>query len=107
MATSSTHVIRKVAKDFKGDIYVTENGVTTDDDRRRIEFIQRAIWGVKRCMEDDIPVKGYFYWSFIDNYEWQKAYSLRYGLVAVDRTTQIRTPKPSLRFLGSMLEKEA
>ncbi len=101
------HVIRKVAKDFKGDIYVTENGVTTDDDRRRIEFIQRAIWGVKRCMEDDIPVKGYFYWSFIDNYEWQKAYSLRYGLVAVDRTTQIRTPKPSLRFLGSMLEKEA
>lgn len=100
------HVIRKVAKDFKGDIYVTENGVTTDDDQRRIEFIQRAIWGVKRCMEDDIPVKGYFYWSFIDNYEWQKAYSLRYGLVAVDRTTQIRTPKPSLRFLGSMLEKE-
>lgn len=71
------------------------------------EFIQRAIWGVKRCMEDDIPVKGYFYWSFIDNYEWQKAYSPRYGLVAVDRTTQIRTPKPSLRFLGSMLEKEA
>lgn len=99
------HVIRKVAKDYKGDIYVTENGVATEDDRKRVEFIQRAIWGVKRCLEDGIPVKGYFYWSFMDNYEWQKAYSMKYGLVEVDRANQKRTAKPSLAFLGSFGKK--
>ena len=96
------HCIRKVHTAFRGDIYVTENGIATEDDQRRIEFIQRAIWGVRRCIADDIPVKGYFYWSFIDNYEWQKAYSMKFGLVAADRNTQKRTPKPSLTFLGSM-----
>lgn len=96
------HVIKKVAAEYKGDIFVTENGVSGDDDQRRVEFIQRALWGVKRCMEDHIPVKGYFYWSFMDNYEWQQAYTMRFGLVSVDRDTQKRTPKQSLYFLGQM-----
>lgn len=95
-------MIRKVAAEYKGDIFVTENGVSGDDDQRRVEFIQRALWGVKRCMEDHIPVKGYFYWSFMDNYEWQQAYTMRFGLVSVDRDTQKRTPKQSLYFLGQM-----
>lgn len=95
----------KVSAVFKGDIYVTENGIATDDDEQRIAFIQRAIWGVKRCIADSIPVKGYFYWSFIDNYEWQNAYSMKFGLVAADRTTQERKPKPSLRFLGGMIRE--
>ncbi len=99
------HIIRKVAKEFKGDIYVTENGVATENDALRIEFIQRAISGVHHCMEDGIPVKGYFYWSFMDNYEWQKAYSMKFGLVAVDRRTQTRMAKESLKFLGNMREK--
>lgn len=99
------HVIRKVAKEFKGDIYITENGVASEDDQRRVEFIQRAIYGVKHCIQDGIPIKGYFYWSFMDNYEWQQAYEPKFGLVAVDRKTQKRIPKPSLTFLGGMREK--
>lgn len=99
------HVIRKVAIDFKGDLYITENGVATEDDQRRIEFIQRAIYGVKHCMQDGIPVKGYFYWSLLDNYEWQKAYGPKFGLVAVDRAIQQRLPKQSLEFLGNMRER--
>lgn len=99
------HVIRKVSKDFHGDLYITENGVATEDDQRRMEFIQRAIYGVKRCMKDGIPVKGYFYWSLLDNYEWQKAFGPKFGLVAVDRKTQKRMPKPSLEFLGAMRER--
>lgn len=97
------HIIRKVNAVFKGDIYVTENGLATDDDEQRIAFIQQAVWGVKRCIADGIPVKGYFYWSFIDNYEWQNAYSMKFGLVAADRATQERKPKPSLRFLGDLM----
>ncbi len=99
------HVIRKVAKDYKGSLFITENGVATENDQRRVEFIQRAIYGVKRCMQDGIPVKGYFYWSLMDNYEWQKAYGPKFGLVAVNRKNQKRTPKQSLEFLGGMRER--
>ncbi len=95
------HVIRKVHEGFSGDLIVTENGIATADDSRRVEFIRRALEGVSRCLADGIPVKGYFYWSLMDNFEWQKGYSMQFGLVAVDRETMERTPKESLRFLGS------
>ena len=95
------HVIRAVAKDFHGDIIVTENGVSCNDDSRRVNFIQIATEGVTRCIADGIPVKGYFYWSLMDNFEWQMGYRMQFGLIAVDRTTMERTPKPSLAYLGS------
>ena len=99
------NVIRKVAEEFKGDLIVTENGIATADDSRRVEFIRRALAGVENCINDGIPVKGYLHWSLLDNFEWQKGYSMHFGLVAVDRTTQARTAKESLNFLGSHLEK--
>ena len=95
------HVIRRVHEDFKGDLIVTENGVAVSDDSRRVEFIRRALQGVENCLKDSIPVKGYCHWSLMDNFEWQKGYSMTFGLIAVDRETQKRTPKPSLAFLGS------
>lgn len=96
------HVIRKVREDFKGDIIVTENGVATADDTRRVEFIRRALAGVQSCIADGVPVKGYFYWSLMDNFEWQKGFAMQFGLIAVDRENgQKRTPKPSLAYLGS------
>ena len=94
------HVIRKVHEDFKGDLIVTENGVAVSDDSRRVEFIRRALRGVENCLADGIPVKGYCYWSLMDNFEWQKGYSMTFGLIAVDRKTQSRTPKESLSVLG-------
>jgi beta-glucosidase len=96
------NVIRKVAKEFKGGIIVTENGIATDDDARRVEFIRRALTGVQSCIEEGIPVKGYMYWSLLDNFEWQKGFSMTFGLIAVDRTTQKRCPKESLRVLGNL-----
>lgn len=96
------HVIRKVAEDFKGELIVTENGIATADDSRRVEFIRRALEGVQRCVADGLPVKGYCYWSLMDNFEWQKGYSMTFGLIAVDRKNgQKRIPKPSLTYLGS------
>ncbi len=94
------HVIRKVAEDFKGNLIVTENGIATDDDKRRIAFIEQALSGVQNCIRDGLPVKGYFHWSLLDNFEWQKGYSMTFGLIAVDRTTQTRHPKESLSYLG-------
>ena len=95
------NVIRTVHQDFHGEIIVTENGIATADDTRRIEFIRRAVAGVQSCIADGIPVKGYCYWSLLDNFEWQKGFSMTFGLIAVDRTTQTRYPKESLSYLGS------
>ena len=96
------NVIRRVHKAFKGDILVTENGIATDDDSRRVEFIKRAFAGVKDCIADGIPVKSYMYWSLLDNFEWQSGYSMRFGLIGVDRETKERYVKPSLGYLGNM-----
>ena len=94
------HVLRRVHEEFKGDLIVTENGVAVSDDSRRVEFIRLALRGVENCVSDGLPVKGYMYWSLMDNFEWQKGFSMTFGLIAVDRATQERTPKGSLAFLG-------
>lgn len=99
------HVIRKVAKEFHGSLIVTENGIATADDTRREVFIKSALSGVNACLTDGIPIKGYMYWSLMDNFEWQKGYSMTFGLIAVDRTTQKRMPKPSLSLLGSFCQR--
>lgn len=83
-------------------IFVTENGIGTADDTRRIEYIQRALRGVANCLKDGVDVRGYTYWSALDNYEWMQGYRPTFGLIAVDRTTQERTVKPSARWLGAV-----
>ena len=98
------NVIRKVHEAFKGEILVTENGVATDDDTRRVEFIKRAFEGVKECIADGIPVKAYMYWSLLDNFEWQSGYSMKFGLIGFDRKTMERTVKDSLYSLGRICE---
>lgn len=96
------HVLRRVAEDFRKPLYVTENGIDTADDTRRVAFIETALEGVQRCIADGLPVKGYFHWSLMDNFEWQKGYAMTFGLIAVDRQGgQKRMPKPSLAYLGS------
>ena len=99
------NVIRKVHESFRGDLLITENGIATDDDSLRIQYIDTALKGVLKCRDEGIPIKGYMYWSFMDNWEWQSGYSMKFGLVSVDRTSQKHTPKPSLSFLGSYTEK--
>ena len=96
------HVIRRVAEKFHGELIVTENGIATADDTRRVAFIEQALAGVRRCVADGLPVKGYCYWSLMDNFEWQKGFAMQFGLIAVDRAHgQTRIPKPSLAYLGS------
>lgn len=95
--------VRKIAKSFKGNILITENGIATDDDKERIRFIDKATDGICKCIDEDIPILGYIYWSLLDNFEWQKGYGMTFGLIAVDRQTQKRYPKESLAFLGSLI----
>jgi beta-glucosidase len=88
-------------------VLVTENGIGTDDDDQRIAYVQTALGGVLDCIDEGIPVLGYTYWSLLDNFEWAFGYGPRFGLVAVDRTTQQRRPKPSAAWLGGVAQGNA
>ncbi|HEX9924123.1 MAG TPA: family 1 glycosylhydrolase [Anaerolineae bacterium] len=83
-------------------VIVTENGLSTTDDTRRVEYIRRALQGVANCLQDGLDVRGYTYWSAFDNFEWIMGYRPTFGLIAVDRETQQRTIKPSARWLGAV-----
>jgi beta-glucosidase len=91
----------------KVPLIATESGVATEDDARRIEYIDRAVAGMRRAMAGGVDVRGFLYWSALDNYEWQHGYSQRFGLIAVDRATQERTVKPSARHLGTLAREQA
>lgn len=97
------NVVRRVAAEMPGkELLVTENGIATSDDARRISFIRTALNGLEGCVRDGLPVTGYLHWSLLDNFEWQKGYSMTFGLIAVDRKTQERHPKGSLYELGKI-----
>ena len=88
-------------------LLVTENGIGTEDDDQRIAYVGDALAGVQRAIADGIDVRGYTYWSLLDNFEWAFGYGPKFGLVAVDRSTFVRTPKPSARWLGSIARANA
>jgi beta-glucosidase len=88
-------------------LLVTENGIGTPDDDQRIDYVATALGGVQRCLADGIDVIGYTCWSLMDNFEWALGYGPTFGLVAVDRTTFVRSPKPSARWLGEIARANA
>jgi beta-glucosidase len=94
--------IRYASRKAGVPVYVTENGIGTTNDEQRIEYVQRALKGVVRCLRDGIDVRGYYYWSLLDNFEWLYGYGPRFGLIGVDRETQLRRIKPSAHWLGAI-----
>lgn len=97
------NVLARVAEKFHGDLIVTENGIATEDDAVRRVYIDRATESVTACIARGLPVKGYFYWSLLDNFEWQRGFAMTFGLIAVDRENGFaRHPKESLAYLGSL-----
>jgi beta-glucosidase len=92
--------IRRTSAKANVPIIVTESGIATEDDPRRIAYVERALTGIAQCVRDGIDVRGYFYWSLLDNFEWLFGYGPKFGLIAVDRASQERTVKPSAEWLG-------
>ena len=75
---------------------MTEHGHNTNDDGQRIRHLRASLDGLAGEIARGTPVLGYMHWSLLDNFEWSSGYVPRFGLVAVDRKTFVRTPKPSL-----------
>jgi beta-glucosidase len=83
-------------------LLVTESGIATSDDGKRIAYVEAALQEVLSALADGIDVRGYLHWSLLDNFEWSLGYRPTFGLVAVDRSTFARTPKPSASWLGAI-----
>ncbi|GAA3808432.1 family 1 glycosylhydrolase [Cellulomonas soli] len=91
--------VRHAADVTRLPVLVTENGIATADDTRRIAYTADALRGLAGAIADGVDVRGYLHWSLLDNYEWGH-WRPTFGLVAADRETFVRTPKPSLAWLG-------
>jgi beta-glucosidase len=85
-------------------ILVTENGIATADDDTRIAYTSQALTDLSSAIAEGIDVRGYHHWSLLDNFEWGH-WGPTFGLVAVDRETFERHPKPSLAWLGEVARR--
>jgi beta-glucosidase len=96
------HALRHTAA-IVGDVplIVTENGIATGDDNRRIDYTTAALKEVAAALEDGLDIRGYLHWSALDNYEWG-SYRPTFGLISVDPDTFERTSKPSAGWLGGL-----
>ncbi len=99
-------LLTRIQNDYnpRCELMITENGIPVPDgldadgrvrDERRIRYLKNHLYEVHRAIQDGVPVKGYFHWSFMDNFEWALGYGQRFGLVYVDFKTQKRTVKDS------------
>ncbi|GCE22667.1 GH1 family beta-glucosidase [Dictyobacter kobayashii] len=96
-------------------LYVTENGAAFSDswdgksevvsDPRRVTFLQEYITAAGEAIQAGAPLKGYFVWSLMDNYEWAEGYRKRFGVVFVDYTSQKRIPKESVLWYSSLIKE--
>jgi beta-glucosidase len=91
---SMYQILRQLRK-YDLPIYVTENGLADAPDARRGPFIARYLGEVKKAMDEGVPVRGYFYWSLLDNFEWDSGFWPRFGLIEVDYRTLARKIRPS------------
>src|SRR5262249_869046 len=98
------------------EIFITENGCATADeladdghvnDTDRVMFLKNYLTQLQRVTADGVPVKGYFQWSLMDNFEWTDGYGTRFGLVYVDFKTQKRTPKLSASYFREAAARNA
>jgi beta-glucosidase len=85
-------------------VMITENGVCVSDDSVRWEYIAGHLRSIHKAMEQGVPVTGYLYWSLLDNFEWDKGFGPRFGLIEMDYKTQQRTVRESARKFGRVCE---
>lgn len=83
-------------------IYITECGIATSNDDRRIRFVMQYLQEVYRAIQAGVNVKGFFYWSLLDNFEWADGYDPKFGLIEVDFKTQKRTVRPSAQIYADI-----
>ena len=111
-APAFEEILTRINVDYKPEsMYITENGSAWDDvfengevnDSERIEYLQTHLDAMFEAKAKGAPIRGYFAWSFMDNFEWAYGYDKRFGLVYVDYKTQKRIPKKSAHYYRDLL----
>ena len=97
------HVLNELKK-YNLPIYVTENGIPDARDEKRERFIGDHLAFIKKAMREGVDVHGYFYWSLLDNFEWDSGFWPRFGLVEIDYHTLERKVCPSALAYKKMIE---
>ncbi len=99
---------------YQTPVFITENGMANVDwvsldgkvhDPQRKDYLRRYLSELRRAIADGVDVRGYFHWSFLDNFEWAVAYQQRFGLIHVDYQTQKRTPKDSYYLYQQIIQE--
>ncbi|MEN2986196.1 MAG: family 1 glycosylhydrolase, partial [Thermodesulfovibrionaceae bacterium] len=96
--------VLKYASKLNVPIIITENGIATKDDNKKIKFIKAHIDVLESAIKEGINVRGYFYWSLIDNYEWLHGLDARFGLYRVDFKTYRRIPTKAASFYSYIIK---
>lgn len=76
-------------------IHITENGIPDRDDDQRPRALLLHLHQLWQAIQENIPVKSYYHWTLVDNFEWAEGWTLRFGLIELDPETQVRTARPS------------
>lgn len=101
------HILHRYWKKYKKPIIITETGLCTADAAVRTESIKEYAYWVNKAIEDGIPVLGQFYWSTVDNHEWNLGLSYRFGLVSIDFDTFKRTMTTAGEFYGQVARENS
>ncbi len=100
-------VVKKVWRKFKKPIFILENGIADARDEKRAEFIRLHIAAMMRAMDEGADVRGYFYWSLLDNFEWENGFWPRFGLLEMDYKTTERKIRPSAWEYKKIIDESA
>ena len=98
--------LKELQKQMK-PIYITENGLADTEDNKRAWYIKKVLQNVHRAIQEDVDVRGYFYWSLLDNFEWHKGFWPRFGLIEVDYDTLERKVRGSAIEYAKIIEENA
>ena len=99
--------VLRYASKLNVPLLITENGIATHNDRKKIKFMKRHVDTIEQCIENGIDVRGYFYWSLIDNYEWLQGLDARFGLYQVDFNTLERKPTKAALYYSYLIKSRA
>lgn len=92
---------------YRLPIFITENGIADRADRLRPAYLLSHLTAAQRAITEGIPVRGYFHWSSLDNFEWAEGYAAKFGLIACDPRTQKRELRPSARLYADICRANA
>jgi beta-glucosidase len=95
--------IRLVGKRYDKPMMITENGVATTDEKKRLSYLHDHIAQVRKTMDEGYDVKGYFVWSLADNYEWHYGYVPKFGLSSMDSANKVRVLKPAAYYYRDVI----